>query len=177
MVILPGITGLLQHQNNIKNNINLYRPERCLCCGNGMLWFHGFYYRKPDRNSGENSLNPILIPRFFCPSCKKTVSVLPECMPARRWYIWEKQKKILELVLLGMTVRSIAKKVIPGRSTISRWISWMQSHYREHKDVICNYFPNFGLANNYEDFWKACFKEMKLSKAMYLCYASGVNVP
>jgi hypothetical protein len=103
--------------------------------------------------------------------------IIPECIPPRRWYLWQKQQKVILLFLSGMAIRSIAKKATPGRSTINRWISWIQDRYRKHKDVICNHFPNFGLNNNYEDFWKACFKEMTLSKAMYLCYASGISIP
>jgi transposase-like protein len=178
MTILPGVTGLLQHLKNLINNLNMYRPEFCPHCGMAGLWRWGYYYRKPDRNSdSEDSLNPIPIPRFLCPNCKKTMSVLPECIAPRRWYIWKKQQEAILLFLSGMKIRSIAKKVMSSRSTISRWIAWMQGRFRNHKDAICNHFPNLGLANNENEFWKACFKNILLSKAMYLCHASGVNVP
>ena len=177
MLILPGVAGLLQHKNNIKNNINLYRPKKCQCCSNAKLWFHGFRYRKPDRSGGSGSLNPVPIPRFICTKCKKTVSVLPECIAPLRWFMWKKQQEVILLSLSGMKIRTIAKQVIPSRSTISRWMLWVQDRFRKHKDAICNYFHNFGLTNNYEDFWNACFRYISLSKAMYLCYASGVNVP
>lgn len=178
MTIVPDFLCLLQYKNYIKNKLALFLPKNCPHCGKMKLWFWGFYYRKPDRNNNLGlSLNPVPIPRFYCPHCKKTTSALPECISPRRWYIWEKQQEVIALVLSGLSIRSIAKQVVPARSTISRWISWAQNRYREHKDAICNYFPDFGIANNYGDFWKACLKEMLLSKAMYLCFTSGVNVP
>ena len=177
MFILPDVTGLLQHKENIKNNINLYRPKLCKYCDNTTMWFHGFCYRKPDRSGGSGSLNPIPIPRFICKKCKKTVSVLPECIAPLRWYMWKKQQEVILLFLSGMRIRTIAKRVVPGRSTISRWICWMQDRFRVHKDAVCNHFHNFGLTNSYEDFWNVCFRCISLSKAMYLCHASGVNVP
>ena len=172
--ILPGVDRLLQH---LKNDLDKYRPQCCPHCGGSVMWYHGSYDRKSDRNGLQSTLNPITIPRFFCPNCKRTTSVLPECISPKRWYVWKKQQEVILLFLSRVSVRAIAKQVTPGRSTISRWISWIQDRYRKHKDVICNYFPNFGLANNYEDFWKTCFKEMSLSKAMYLCYTSGISVP
>jgi hypothetical protein len=81
------------------------------------------------------------------------------------------------LFLSGMRIRTIAKRVTPSRSTISRWMFWVQDRFREHKDAICNHFPNFGLTNSHEEFWKICFNNISFSKAMYLCHASGVNVP
>ena len=85
--ILPGIDSLKQHREVLAAEPERYCPERCPHCGQAGLWAHGTYPRKADREGvGDESLNPVAIPRFFCPTCRHTCSRLPECVAPRRWY-------------------------------------------------------------------------------------------
>jgi len=54
---------------------NLYRPYHCKNCGyNGKLHYHGSY---PRNVITLLHCHVIYIPRYKCPSCKKTCSILP----------------------------------------------------------------------------------------------------
>jgi transposase-like protein len=109
--IIANIEALAQHLKTFYSNPELYRPDACPNCGSSSLWCHGVYFRKADRSgSGETSLNPTPIPRFYCAACKRTCSVLPECLPARRWYLWATQQLVLLMVLSGLSYRQIAEK-------------------------------------------------------------------
>ncbi len=94
-VILSGIECLKQHIKQLNENLGSYRPSRCPSCGKAGLWYHVCYLRFPGRSLNDHHLNPISIPRFICPKCGKTCSVLPECIAARRWYLWAVQQIVL----------------------------------------------------------------------------------
>jgi transposase-like protein len=178
MDIVAGIASLLQYKELIKNEPEVLCPDSCPFCGKSGLWLHGCYPRKADReNTGEGSLNPILIQRYYCPDCHRTCSVLPECLPSRRWYLWETQQSVLLHSLAGKSLRSIASSVTPSRYTIKRWISQFQKNFHLHKDALCNHFIELGRTVNFYDFWSEGLKEFSLAKAMRLCHASGVRVP
>lgn len=175
MLILAAITSLEQHLITLKNNLSQYCPDKCPSCGKAGLWCHGVYYRKPDREGGN--LNPIPIPRFLCPNCKHTCSVLPECIPPRRWYMWVINQAVLLLSLTGKSMRAIAKESTPSRHTISRWTARFKEQFNLHKDTLCGHLTEFGRTSGFSEFWEGCLKEMPLSQSMYLCHASGVIVP
>lgn len=176
--ILADILSLIQHVKLSTDEPVGYRLEHCLCCGSQHPQRYGYYPRKADRTSHkEHSLNPILIQRFFCLVCERTCSVLPECIPPRRWYLWEIQQIALVLLLAGKSLRAAAQEITPSRRTISRWFNRFKEQYRLHKDVLCNIIADLGRAAGFEDFWKGCLKEMLLAKAMRLCHVAGVPVP
>lgn len=150
---------------------------RCQHCGYTILWHHGYYYRKPDRSTGTQSLNPLPIQRYFCPNCKKTCSALPECLPPRRWYVWEIQQIALSLLLAGKSLRAVAKEVTPSRRTLGRWINRFKEQLLLHKDALCNYITDLGRTSGLKDFWQACLNHFSLAQAMRLCHTAGVTVP
>jgi hypothetical protein len=79
VTILPGITSLVHHLQHLVEAKEDYRPSGCPSCGYRRLWCHGRYVRKADRTSPpKTSLNPVPIPRFYCPRCERTCSTLPE---------------------------------------------------------------------------------------------------
>lgn len=175
-LILTGILSLIQYK--IEYNQNNFQLTRCLCCGKSNPWRHGTYSRESDRiNPSNESLNSILIQRYYCPNCGKTCSVLPECIPPRRWYLWETQQTAILMFLLGNSARAIEKNVKPSRHTIKRWAVWLITQFKVHKDVLCNYNPSFGLFIEHINFWKAVFDKLSLSTAMRLCHVSGVSIP
>ena len=117
--ILPGIMSLVQYKNEIEYQLEEKgRPERCEHCSKLKPWCHGDYPRKTGRGDADTSLNPIQIQRYYCSDCKKTMSVIPECIPPRRWYLWETQQAAMLLFLLGGSTRSAEKQVKPSRCTI-----------------------------------------------------------
>lgn len=176
--IFAGITSLIQYNHLINFHPHLFRPERCIYCGRNNPWCHGPYSRKSDRsNTVEESLNPILIQRYYCPWCRRTSSVLPECIPPRRWYLWEVQQVVFLLFTLGKSVYAIAKTAQPSRYTIRRWVHRFQEQFRLHKDALCNHFIELGRTSGMNDFWQACLNKITLGSAMRLCHVSGVAIP
>lgn len=178
MHIVAGMDSLIQYLEKIKKEPEILRPNRCHSCGKSGVWLHGCYPRKADRtNSGDLSLNPILIQRFFCPNCRRTSSALPTCIPPRRWYLWEVQQVALLFVLAKKSLHAIENKITSSRHTIKRWFSRFQEQFSFHKDILCNYFIELGRTVDFSDFWLTCFKKISLAEAMRLCHASGVPVP
>ncbi len=127
----------------------------------------------------ESSLNPVPIPRFYCPECGCTCSVLPECIPPRSWYLWEVRQIIFLLLLagnsLGRTRASNGSRV--SRKTVKRW--WRRLHDR-HPAFSLNLLPHFpcmGRHGEFAEFWKALLALRPLSSAMTLLHAEKVVVP
>lgn len=176
--ILPGIISLIQYKNAIEyQSEDKLRPECCEHCSKLKPWCHGEYPRKAARDNADTSLNPIQIQRYYCPYCKKTMSVLPECIPPRRWYLWETQHTAILLLLLGNSARCVEKQVKPSRHTIMRWLSWLITQFELHKSALCTHFPSFGLYVEPVSFWKHVLNQLPFSKAMRLCHVSGVIIP
>ena len=176
--ILPEIMSLIQYKNEIEPQLKeKSRPECCEHCGKLNPWCHGDYTRKAGRSDEDKSLNPIKIQRYYCSDCQKTMSVLPECIPPRRWYLWEIQQVAILLFLLGGSARAIEKQVKPSRYTIKRWVSWLIVQFNLHKDVLCNHLPLCGVFINQVNFWRHIFDKLPLSTAMRLCHVAGVSIP
>jgi transposase-like protein len=176
--ILPNFLSLFQYTFAINNTSEDNRPERCPYCGVSGLWCHGPYERKADReNSSDASLNPVLIQRYLCLTCRRTCSVLPECIPPRRWYLWEIQQKVLLLYLLGQSAYAIAKESSPSYKTIVRWFLRFNAQFRLHKDTLTIHFNALGQTSGIAEFWQVCFKKITLGSAMRLCHVAGVFIP
>jgi uncharacterized protein DUF6431 len=176
--IVAGILSLIQYLKTLEDKPEQLRPSCCPCCGKLGLWLHGCYPRKADRSGkSEESLNPIFIQRFFCPDCRGTSSTLPECIPPRRWYLWEVQQIALIGLLLGKRAYAIAKEIIPSRHTISRWATRLKDQYYLHKDILCGHFMALGRASGFSNFWETCLNKIPLSQAMRLCHVAGVAIP
>jgi transposase-like protein len=176
--IVAGIVTLIQYLAVLKNEPKMLRPERCPSCGKFHPWIHGSYPRKADRScDGDEFLNPIIILRFYCSGCGKTCSILPECIPSRRWYLWQVQESALLLLLAGKSINLTAKEVGPSRSTIRRWLDRFNEQLSLHKDALCKLFADFGRFAGFSNFWKACLQQITLAQAMRLCHADRVLVP
>jgi transposase-like protein len=178
LLILPEITTLVQYLF-VKTTPAIFNNViKCTNCGCRNLWKHGHYYRKADRDNPANqSLNPIPIQRFLCLSCKKTCSVLPECIPPKRWYSWVVQQIVFALCLIGKSIYDISTKYLPSRHTISRWINRFQQQFELHKSILLQYFVDLGRTKDFTEFWLRCFKNISLGHAMRLCNAAEINIP
>jgi transposase-like protein len=176
--ILAGINSLIQYKYTQEYTPERVRPECCACCGRLKPWYHAFYERKSDReNPPDKSMNPIIIQRYYCPGCKKTFSVLPECIPPRRWYLWDVQQTILLLSILSKSAYAIAKESAPSYKTIRRWLACFQEQFLLHKDTLATYFNELSRTSGISEFWQFCLNKMTLGAAMRLCHVSGVAIP
>lgn len=177
MHILAGIMSLMQYMEQ-------YHDDKtaglgcCPRCNRANPWRHGCYPRKSDRlNPPGESLNPVLIQRYYCPGCKKTCSVLPECIPPHRWYLWEIQQIALSLLLVGKSLRAIAQQIMPSRHTIARWMNRFKEQLVIHKDTLCNYIIDLGRTTDFTGFWQASLSHFSLAQAMRLCHVAGISIP
>ena len=176
--ILPDILSLIQYKKEVECQFEeKNRPEQCECCGKLKPWRHGDYTRKAGRTDEDMSLNPIHIQRYYCSACKRTMSVLPECVPPRRWHLWKVQQTAMLLFLLGSSARTVEKEVKASRHTIKRWVAWLLAQFNVHKDALCTHFPSFGLFTEPVSFWSHVFDKLLFSTAMRLCHVTGVTIP
>jgi len=165
---LAGILTLSQHLETLSKAFAHYRPNHCLYCFHPVIWGHGFYDRKADRiNGGEETLNPLPIPRFRCANCRRTFSVLPECIPPRRWYLWRTQQEGLPACLDGFSFRQVSALLAMARSTISRWFHWLKARSPDFQKALCVTHSGFGYFAPWADFWWQWFDHHDLSKAMW----------
>jgi transposase-like protein len=177
-LIIPAILSLVEHLKTLQTNPEVYRPEQCPHCGKAGPWCHGCYFRQSDRESpGRESLNPVPIPRFRCPHCNRTCSVLPECIPPRRWYLWAIQQIVLTLRLAGCSIRHISERVLPCRRTIQRWQARWKERFALHSFHLRNRIPDLGRYPELQTFWQACLLHVPLSSAMLLLNEREVVVP
>ncbi len=177
-IILSGIHTLDQHLSTLIKDISHYRPKCCQNCGRSGLWSHGCYTRHARCEQGDG--NPALIPRFLCPDCGRTCSVLPEYMPPRRWYHWSIQQVVVWLLLHGGTYSRVLEVLSvkgaggdafePSLSTLHRWWSRFRADYLASRFCLCNLFPSLGITNAPSSFWLHCFDKMRLSSAMALLF-------
>jgi Domain of unknown function (DUF6431) len=176
--ILSGIHSLEQHLSRWQSTPNDYRPARCPDCGKAGLWCHGCYGRKSDRqNPSEHSLNLVPIPRFRCRHCRRTCSTLPECVPPRRWYLWQVQQAALVLMLSASSLLAASTQLVPSRKTLRRWRLQLKARFEEHAFCLRGRSPELGRATGFASFWQACLERIPLSRAMIWVQQHGVVMP
>jgi len=178
-IILPNILSLLQHIDTLRKEPESYRPKRCPDCNHAIVWCHGCYTRKSDRRDLNESPESIPIPRFYCPECDSTCSVLPECIPPRSWYLW-KVRQIIFLLLLsgnsvGRTVAANGSRIC--RQTVQRWWRRFLECFSDYSFSLRNHFPWLGRHTKFTVFWTQYLASMPLSTAMRLLHEAGCSVP
>jgi Domain of unknown function (DUF6431) len=177
-IIVSEITNLKQYLSVLKETLESFRPERCIHCGMLKPRCHGHYDRKADReNTDGNSLNPVPILRFYCAHCKHTCSVLPECIPPHRWYLWSVQHIVFIYLIAGKSLNAVETQVQPSRSTCRRWWNRAKDQFLLHRDALCTKITELGRAIDFNDFWKSWFTTMSLDQAMLVCHLAGVAIP
>ena len=178
--ILADILTLIQYKNEVEDGFKeKYRPERCEHCGKRKVWCHGSYPRQAAgrRNQSDSVLNPLKIQRYYCVSCCRTMSVLPECLPPHRWYLWSVQQAALLLVLSGTSIYKVAQISAASRHTLARWMSRFKEQLLVHRDALGCIKSSLSRTAGFYSFWGSCLKLMSLSEAIRLCHVSGVVVP
>ena len=176
--MLPAIETLEQHQAQLRADPEAYRPARCPHCGKRGLHRHGHYRRNAPRGEGlALLLGALLIPRFICPQCHDTCSRLPGCLSPRRQYWWQSQQAVLEPLILGASIREVARRLRPSRRTIGRWWRWLEAEFDVHALHLRNRFPALGRAVDWKAFWVLCWERMSLDEAMGWLDHAGVSVP
>ncbi len=176
--MLPEIETVAQHQEQLRDNPDSYRPECCPHCGKGGLQRHGHYERNAPRAEGMAFLlGSLFIPRFYCPKCHHTCSRLPACLSPRRQYWWAAQQAVLMRLMMGVSLRGVARQLWPSRRTIGRWWRWLKGRFDEHALHLRSRFPELGRAVDWKVFWSRCFECMNLCEAMGWLDRIGVRVP
>ena len=177
--IVSGITSLLQHIETLCKTPEIYRPPCCPNCGLAGLWRHGFYTRKADRRPlpDEDTLPPVLIPRFCCPGCRRTCSRRPSCIAPHRWYSWLFQQQILLFLLMFCSFRGCASTFCLHRSTVRRWWRWQESRSSTFEFHLRSRFPEWGRVSDFEGFWKSAMYAMPPGEIMACLDFDGVIVP
>ncbi len=174
-IILPEVHSLEQHIQQLQSNPESYRPQQCPDCGNSGVWCHGHYLRHPDRNSkASNSLNPVFIPRFICSRCQVSCSVLPECIPPRRWYLWSIQQMMLVRLLSGSL--SIEQS-LPHVRSIWRWWARLRDCFKLHQFKLASLILALGQYDSVTDLWHDVLSRWRLSSAMLFIQKSGEVIP
>ncbi len=177
--IVAGILSLVQHRATCETSPEVFRPPACPRCGNSNgMQCHGHYTRKADRERyGPDSLNPVVILRFFCPSCRSACSVLPECIPPRRHYLWQVQEAVLLDFVKQFSYQAISQKHKPSRWTISRWMRGLASHYAVLADQLRSLMPSLGRLTTFAGFWLTLLDSHALSRVMLYVHHAGVMIP
>ena len=139
-IILAGISSIVAYNTELPK-----LSKRCTCpCGIvNSLHSHGYYCRKSNRHAKDGqSLIPVKILRFICNICHKTCSPLPECIPPRRWYIWEVQQRVIQQYLEGQSWKEISSKDGVSISTCKRWCKWFLDKYNTYVAALKNVAGN-----------------------------------
>ncbi len=174
-IILPEIHSIEQHIQQLQSNPESYRPQKCPGCGNTGVWCHGHYHRHPDRHSKVcESLNPVPVLRFICPRCRISCSVLPECIPPGRWYIWSIQQVMLMRLLSG---RLCVGSSLPHVRSIWRWWARLRERFKPHQFKFASLVLTLGQHDSAADFWCDCLSRWRLSSAMLFIQQSGEVIP
>lgn len=177
-LILAELTSLILHNHLLETAPEQFTPEQCPHCGKSGLWRHGSYPRKADfDNPCSESLNPVSIPRFRCPQCHHTCSVLPECIPPNRHYPWLIQQIVLLLIINGASYQSASQQSKPSRRTISRWVRRLKSRFLEHADHLRSLLSTLGSLTELIPFWDALLERFSLSRVMLNLNNNGVVIP
>lgn len=164
--IIANIMSLGQYLNE---SFSIF-GTKCQKCGGTKYYKHGCYYRKSERQR-------IPIKRFKCVNCGHTFSILPECMPPQRWYLWKIQQAALLMALNGKSYKAIAKKIQPVRSTVARWIKQLKEHTRVYMDHLKTLHPALVRLNDFKLLWQKILDLMPLSKIMLSLNNAGIIVP
>lgn len=102
--------------------------------------------------------------------------MLPECIAPRRWYLWQEQEECLKAFFNGLSARSIAKRFLPSRQTVKRWVEWAFESFKEFRPDLQSRFPFLGYESGPVGWWKKLLGKIRLSEAMVILNRLGINV-
>ncbi|MDQ6951803.1 MAG: hypothetical protein Q9M26_09070 [Mariprofundales bacterium] len=118
--------------------------------------------------------------RYLChyQDCGRTCSCLPECIPPRRHYLWDRQQAALVLVMLGKSIKAIIPPFSrPSLRTINRWKKRLFAKYNEHHLHLCSRYPELGKCATIESFWIACFEQVGMMRASFDIHQAREAIP
>lgn len=175
--ILSEVASLPEHAKRLINQPEDYRPEQCPHCNHTHLWGHGHFTRKP---LGDCDIKVVEVPRWRCLGCKTTFSVLPSCIPPRRWYMWIVQQAVLVYLLSGGTQEQCFDDLAhlgPAPCTIQRWWRWLKRKNNEFSHHLRNLQPEWGRTADLREFWRVAIAEKQMRELMAYLDAQGLTIP
>ncbi|MGB0784412.1 MAG: transposase [Marinomonas sp.] len=177
-IIISGFTSLAQYCLYMAKPKKPSKLPMCPQCHADALIKHGFYPRKACRaKDAELRLNPVLIQRYFCKACHQSCSALPECIPPRRWYLWDVQEDALKATLCGKSYQSIAKVLTPSRGTIARWVKRFKTQWHLYADHFRQYSPKLQRASEFQSFFSELLSVRALASVMLSCHQGKITIP
>lgn len=97
------------------------RDENCVLIG----W--GFYIRKDVRESNNNDITGVHIKRFYCKTCKKTLSFLPPFLLPYKRYTASVVEESFEMWIRGEKESKICNYFgIKDERTLRRWFNFVK---------------------------------------------------
>ncbi len=84
---------------------------------------------------------------------------------------------MLQWLLVGMSLRAVARSLWPSRRTISRWWRWLRARCDVHGFHLRSRFAELGRAMDWKAFWSLCLARMSLGEAMGWLDRVAVDVP
>jgi transposase-like protein len=175
--ILPNIASLYEHVHRLLNQPMDYRPEKCPHCNHTHLWYHGHFTRKP---RGDSDIKEVKVPRWRCTDCRRTFSVLPSCVPPRRWYLWSVQQALLVCLLSGATQEQCAEDLAhlgPALCTIQRWWRWLKRKNNDFSHYLRSFKPEWGRTADWREFWRVAMADEPMRELMAYLAAQGLTIP
>jgi transposase-like protein len=137
MQILHPFAGSIQSYAEEISDPNRYRPDHCPQCeAKHSLTGHGFYRRTLVDAAFDGV---ILVRRYLCCSCKRTVSLLPEfALPWLRFSVSVIALFLVARLLSGLTLMAAARAAAPTGMPYQRGQFWVR-RFRQQA-------PTLGLA-------------------------------
>ncbi len=80
-------------------------------------------------------------------------------------------------LMMGVSVRGVARSLWPSRRTIGRWWQWLVAGFNTHSLHLRSRFAQLGRAVDWKAFWSLCLERMSLGEAMGWLDRVGVSVP
>src|SRR6202050_2837786 len=134
MQILHPFTGTIQQYIDDISDPGLHRPDPCPQGQAKPLIAHGFYHR----TLGDVDFNGVIpIRRYLCPSCQRTVSLLPQfALPFLRFSIPVMSLFLIARLLNGCTLKASAQAAAQPAMPYQRGQLWSR-RFQKQAESLC----------------------------------------
>lgn len=150
MQTLHPFRGSIQEYLQEFSDADRYRPKPCpLCHAAHPLRAHGFYSRTLVDVNYDGS---ILVRRYLCLLCKRTVSLLPEfVLPYLRFSVQVIGLFLVARLLLGRTLGKAASMAFQPKMPYQRGQFWIR-RFKQQPEALCAALSSLKPAMRASDF-------------------------